>query len=102
MQLDTVKVRSLRQEKAWTQQQLAEICSLSLRTIQRVELHGTASLETGRSLAAAFEVDYPSLLVTNQQSQSESDKSMPSIWLISASTFAAGVLAGAALVTLTA
>ncbi len=102
MQLDTVKVRNLRQEKAWTQQQLADICGLSLRTIQRVELHGTASLETGRSLAAAFEVEYSSLQMANQQPPSDSGKTMPSIWLISASTFAAGVLAGAALVTLTA
>ncbi len=61
MQLDTSKIRHLRQHKAWTQQQLADICGLSLRTIQRVELHGSASLETGRSLAAAFDTEYTAL-----------------------------------------
>lgn len=66
MQLDTSKIRHLRQHKAWTQQQLADICGLSLRTIQRVELHGSASLETGRSLAAAFDTEYTALLVNAQ------------------------------------
>ena len=96
MQLDTAKIRTLRQERAWTQQQLADICDLSLRTIQRVELLGTASLETGRSLAAAFEIEYSALQLANTETETSP---LPS-WLIGAGTFIAGVAAGAALVIL--
>jgi transcriptional regulator with XRE-family HTH domain len=51
------KVKALRLEKAWSQAQLSEIASLSIRTIQRVELDGRCSQETLLALASAFEVD---------------------------------------------
>jgi len=47
----------MRVERAWTQQQLAEISSLSLRTIQRAEKHGNCSYETLLAIASAFDVD---------------------------------------------
>jgi len=50
-------VRKLRLQRGWTQDQLAEIADLSVRTIQRIERGGPASLETARSLAVAFDVD---------------------------------------------
>lgn len=50
-------VRKLRLQRGWTQDQLAEIADLSVRTIQRIERGGPASLETARALASAFEVD---------------------------------------------
>ena len=56
MKLNAEKVTSLRQSKAWSQQQLSEICDLSLRTIQRVEKSGNGSPETVQSIAAAFGV----------------------------------------------
>ncbi len=62
MELNAVKVKQLRSDKGWTQQQLAEICGLSLRTIQRIEVQGIASLETSKALAAAFEIDRATLL----------------------------------------
>lgn len=51
------KVKALRMEKAWSQAQLSEITSLSIRTIQRVELDGRCSQETLLALASAFEID---------------------------------------------
>ncbi len=51
------KVKALRTEKAWSQAQLSEIASLSIRTIQRVELDGRCSQETLLSLASSFEID---------------------------------------------
>jgi hypothetical protein len=51
------KVKTLRLGKAWSQAQLSEISSLSIRTIQRVELDGRCSQETLLALASAFEVD---------------------------------------------
>lgn len=50
-------VRKLRLRKGWSQDQLAELADVSVRTIQRVERGHTPSLETARALAAVFEVD---------------------------------------------
>lgn len=55
------KIKSLRLEKAWSQAQLSEIASLSIRTIQRIELDGRCSQETLLSLASAFEIDVSQL-----------------------------------------
>jgi len=37
-------VQSLRKEKGWSQQHLAELCDVNLRTIQRVENTNICSL----------------------------------------------------------
>lgn len=50
-------VRKLRLERAWSQETLAEISGLSVRTIQRVEHGAVPSLDTRAALAAAFDVD---------------------------------------------
>ncbi|MFH1215785.1 MAG: 2TM domain-containing protein [Pseudomonadota bacterium] len=50
-------VRKLRLERGWSQEQLAEISGLSVRTIQRIERGQKPSLETMKSLAAVFEAD---------------------------------------------
>jgi len=49
-------VRKLRLQKAWSQEQLAELSGLSVRTIQRIERGQEPSLESIKSLAAVFEV----------------------------------------------
>ncbi len=49
-------LKELRQVRAWSQDQLAEISGLSVRTIQRIENGGPASYETLKSLAAAFDI----------------------------------------------
>lgn len=54
-------VRKLRLEKGWSQEQLAEFCELSVRTIQRVERGQKPSLETLKALAAVFEIDVSDL-----------------------------------------
>ena len=56
MQLNPKTVKSLRQQFNWTQQQLADACDVSLRTIQRVEKEGAASKETTMALCAVLEV----------------------------------------------
>ena len=52
MQLNPTTVKSLRSKLDWTQQQLADACDVSLRTIQRVEKEGAASKETTMALCA--------------------------------------------------
>ncbi|MEM6485773.1 MAG: helix-turn-helix transcriptional regulator [Pseudomonadota bacterium] len=49
-------VRRLRQEKGWSQEELAIASGLSTRTIQRLEADGVASTGSIKSVAAALEV----------------------------------------------
>jgi len=49
-------IRKLRLDRGWSQNQLAEIASLSVRTIQRVERGGSASLDTMGALASALDI----------------------------------------------
>ena len=50
-------VRKLRLQKGWSQEQLAELAGLSVRTIQRIERGQKPAMESARSLASVFEVD---------------------------------------------
>ena len=50
-------VKTLRVKNNWSQEQLATLSGLSLRTIQRVEAGNKASLETLKSLASVFEIN---------------------------------------------
>jgi DNA-binding XRE family transcriptional regulator len=59
--LDPERVKNLRLERAWSQEHLAGLSGLSLRTIQRIEKRGKASMESKKALAAVFEVDLASL-----------------------------------------
>ena len=56
MKVDLDKLLMLRKNKAWTQSHLAEVCGLSLRTIQRIEKSGTASHDSIQAFASIFEV----------------------------------------------
>lgn len=50
-------VRLFREVRQWSQEQLAEISGLNVRTIQRVEQGQAASLDTRRAMARAFEFE---------------------------------------------
>ena len=52
--LNNEKIQKLRTLKCWSQEELASASGLSVRTIQRVEKTGTASIETTKALAAVF------------------------------------------------
>lgn len=64
MLLASSEIKSMRLDKGWTQKDLAELCDISVRTIQRVEKDGIASLETTLALASVFEVDKSTFLET--------------------------------------
>lgn len=53
---DPARIRALREQRAWSQEQLAEVAGISVRTIQRAETSGNASAETRMALAAALDV----------------------------------------------
>ena len=57
-------VKPLRLEKGWSQEQLAEIAGLSIRTIQRLENGNTCSLETAKALSAVFDTPPDTFLNT--------------------------------------
>ena len=54
-------VRKLRLQRAWSQEQLAQLSGLNIRTIQRIERGQNAGLESLKSLAAVFEVELSDL-----------------------------------------
>lgn len=95
MQLNANLIKQLRTERGWTQQQLAEICALSLRTIQRVEVQGIASLETCKALAAAFAVERQLLAAATDHPQPATAQPVRYWWFLL--TFVAGLSTGLAL-----
>lgn len=72
MKINVELLKRLREEKQWSQEQLGELCGLNLRTIQRLEKSGNASLESVRALASVFEVDPKEL-----QGEDDAVKSSP-------------------------
>ena len=93
------KIKKLRMEKAWSQAQLAEVSSLSIRTIQRVELKGKCSHDTLLAIAAAFDIDVKELtdlLNTNINSESKFSLHLFGLklsfdWLKSRTAFITGI-----------
>jgi transcriptional regulator with XRE-family HTH domain len=58
---DAMQVQKLRIQHGWTQQQLADLSGLNIRTVQRIENGASASVESLKSLAAVFEVEFSTL-----------------------------------------
>lgn len=56
------KFREQRAARAWSQEKLAEMTGLSIRTIQRIEKGDQVSKETLTTLAAVFEISVDSLI----------------------------------------
>jgi len=56
------RIKQLRISRAWSQEQLAELSSLSVRTVQRIENGEQASLETLGAIAAAFDIKVAELI----------------------------------------
>lgn len=72
-------VKKLRDQNNWSQEQLAEISGLNVRTIQRVESGQKASLETLKCLASVLEIDISKLteVITVIDRESDSWKDLP-------------------------
>ncbi|CAI0801487.1 anaerobic benzoate catabolism transcriptional regulator [Serratia proteamaculans] len=71
--MQTYRIRQLRLEKGWSQEQLATIAGLSTRTVQRIENGEQASLETLTAIAAALELQVSDLYQPTQQDKSDND-----------------------------
>jgi len=57
-----MSVRKYRLEKGWSQEQLAHMSGLSVRTVQRIEQGQRAGLESLKCLAAVFETNISELI----------------------------------------
>lgn len=57
MKVNVDLVLRMRKDKAWSQDELAMATGLNLRTIQRIEKEATASLQSMKALASAFELN---------------------------------------------
>ena len=64
MYVNSNRVRELRLARQWSQEQLATLSGLNLRTIQRLESGAKISNESLRALAAVLEVPVASLLIS--------------------------------------
>lgn len=60
-------IQKLRLQRGWSQEQLAELSGLSVRTVQRLERGQTASVESLKCLASVFEVDFSHLQETDME-----------------------------------
>ena len=56
MKLNGLLIKKLRENRAWSQEHLATIAGVSLRTIQRVEKGESAAAETRMALASVFDI----------------------------------------------
>lgn len=70
MNIQAELLKKLRAEKNWSQEQLSDLSGLNLRTIQRMENSGKASLESVNLVAAALGLD-PCELVAKEQLEEE-------------------------------
>lgn len=61
IKMSSNKVKAFRLARAWSQEQLAEMAALSVRTVQRIENGDQPSLETLSALAAVFGVSVTEL-----------------------------------------
>ena len=57
IRLDYAKIKRWREERGWSQEHLAELAGIGVRTVQRIESGDAASQESVMALAAAFDVD---------------------------------------------
>ena len=62
MKINKEILRRERELRAWTQSHLADVADLSMRTVQRIERPGDASMESASALAAALNMDVAVLL----------------------------------------
>ncbi len=57
MKVNAELILILREEKSWSQDELAIASGLNLRTIQRIESEATISLQSKKAIASAFDID---------------------------------------------
>lgn len=86
-------IRKLRTERLWSQEHLATISGLGLRTIQRLESRGSGANESIKALASVFEVDADSLVWRDGTYQTYKHRQWGTVTLVGMIILAATILA---------
>ena len=95
MKINIELLKKLRKEKAWSQEELALVCGISLRTIQRIEKEGKASLESKKAIASAFEINVNELDFKQKTSAVTDDETESFYFRIEDGTKLSEVIGGA-------
>ena len=66
MKVNRSLIQALRKQRSWSQDDLATAAELNLRTVQRIERSGDASLQSRRAIAAAFNIEINELDSTEE------------------------------------
>lgn len=64
---DAAKIKRWREERHWSQEHLADLAGIGLRTIQRIENGEAASQDSIMALAAAYNVDVMALSIDQEE-----------------------------------
>lgn len=94
------RIRQLREARGWTQEHLAEVAGLAVRTVQRIEADHAHSAETLLGLAAALDIDARDLTRPGPSAPGEHRPLWPAIEPRTAG-WAAGALTAPAIVFVT-
>lgn len=63
---DAAKIKRWREERQWSQEHVADLAGIGLRTIQRIENGDPASPDSLKALAAAYNVDVMALAIDQE------------------------------------
>lgn len=63
MRVNSKRIKSEREKRAWSQEHLADASGLGVRTVHRIEKTGIASLESIKALASVFELEISQLQI---------------------------------------
>lgn len=93
MRIDAHRVRTLREARGWSQEQLAAVSGLSARTVQRLEADGRASGESRMAVASALGMEPAELSVAGAsletpqpvsgQPMGQADRLKIVLWIVS-------------------
>lgn len=97
VKVDTALIKQLRQNRALSQEELAVASGLSLRTVQRIEAEGIASLESKKALAGVFGVDASDLDDTREEKAETARAQQKEVRLGMAGALLGGIMAYAAI-----
>ncbi len=70
MKVDSKRIREERLRRAWSQEHVAVLAGLGLRTVQRIENSGGASHESIAALASVMSIPVDQLIVAGEFKQS--------------------------------
>ena len=94
MLLKSDMIRAHRHQKGWTQEQLAELCDISVRTVERLEKTGMASMETTNALASVLEVERVQLLADEGAPPAHTELQQQHVAILATVTFVLGLAVG--------